>query len=169
MVEIALMTVFPFLAVYTAVIDFLTLRIPNWISVVGFFLFFVMAVAVFLSPWIVMWSLLACVATLIVGIVLFGCGVVGGGDVKFAAMAVLWIGWDKALLFYLLSAVYGGLIAIVTIYLSQHLRLCPSLKIGFLETPDTPSGIPYGMALGIAALQLYLDSPIITFSVNVLF
>lgn len=96
------------------------------------------------------------VAALLVFGIGFGCfcaGWIGGGDVRLASVAVLWIGAGQVLPFLLLSAIFGALLAVLMIGLSRW-----QSGRGGADIP-APDGIPYGPGLVLAALVLFSTSP----------
>ncbi|MCR4264735.1 prepilin peptidase [Nitratireductor sp. ZSWI3] len=91
---------------------------------------------------------------------LFSLGWIGGGDAKLAAVAVLWLGADQAFTYLLYVAVVGALFTLALI----QLRRMP--LPGFLQQAawtgrllGASHGVPYGVALSVAALLLLADSP----------
>ncbi|MCK7614067.1 prepilin peptidase [Roseibium sp. CAU 1639] len=88
----------------------------------------------------------------------FAFGWMGGGDVKFIGAIALWIGYSQELLlFVLLVAVYGMLLTLGLLLMRQN-AVVPSVLIRqewFARLHDTKSGIPYGIAISIAGLQVY--------------
>lgn len=90
---------------------------------------------------------------LVIGFILFARGVIGGGDAKYAAAALLWVGADHALEFMFLTALAGGLLALFIVIL--RIMPIPSAALRFewiLRLMDRNNGVPYGVALSAAAL-----------------
>ena len=93
---------------------------------------------------------------LVVGFALFSFGVMGGGDAKLAASTALWFGWEHVLDYVLLASILGAILTLmVVMFRAQTLPI----RIGSIEwverIHDTKSGVPYGIALGTAALMIY--------------
>lgn len=80
------------------------------------------------------------------GLACFAAGWVGGGDVKLAAAAVLWLGPGQAVPFLLLASLIGGVIALGAV--------AAAWRAGSVARP-----VPYGPALALAGLALLSGSP----------
>lgn len=76
----------------------------------------------------------------------FAAGWVGGGDVKLAAAAVLWLGAGQAVPFLVLASLLGGVIAIIALVAAR-----------IAGTSTGP--VPYGPALALSGLALLAGSP----------
>lgn len=89
------------------------------------------------------------------GFACFAAGWLGGGDVKLASVAVLWLGAHQAAAFVLLASVLGAVLA--------TLLLAARGRAGFRRPVPgaTPTrGVPYGPALAAAGLILLRGSPL---------
>jgi prepilin peptidase CpaA len=162
MAELALLIIFPALMAYAAASDLFTMTIPNEVSLALIAAFPVVALAVGL-PWeTAVWHVGAGLILLAACFAMFAFGWIGGGDAKLASVIALWLGFNQALLEYLLfAAVAGGALTILIL----SLRFCslPAFAaqwkwLGRLH--DRTSGVPYGIALAVAALVAYPHSPI---------
>jgi prepilin peptidase CpaA len=103
----------------------------------------------------------------------FGCfvaGWLGGGDVKLASVAVLWLGAGQAPDFVLLSSVIGASLTALLVLArlaagaSARSTGAPSTGPDSRQTPEPRSpaarhAVPYGPALAVAALALLHGSP----------
>lgn len=96
----------------------------------------------------------AAAATVIfaLGFACFCAGWLGGGDVKLAAVAVLWLGADLLPAYLLLATVFGALLALLFIALaraknSEERPLRAEMAL-----------MPFGPALASAAVVLFGDS-----------
>jgi len=161
----SVLVVFPFLMVYAAVNDLLTMLIPNRVS-----LALVAGFAVFAAAFGLGWHEMALHAgagllVLVVTFTLFALGHIGGGDAKLAAGTALWIGFDNLLDYLTLAAVTGGFLTLAILALrSQPLPVFvgPSLsRMPFLlHLHDKRTGVPYGIALAFAAVMVLPDTAI---------
>jgi prepilin peptidase CpaA len=83
-------------------------------------------------------------------------GWVGGGDAKLAAATALWLGWEHLFNYLLYASLLGG---VLTLALLEFRKFAlPRLLIGkvWAERLHKPNGgVPYGIALAIAALVIY--------------
>jgi len=143
---------------YAVISDIRRLIIPNQVSLSLVIIFLPAALAAGL-----MWSDIAIhigigLAVFVVGIILFALGLIGGGDVKLMSAISIWFGWPEVYGFLLLFAILGGILAVVVMILRKAKRLpgplaaLPWLNVG--ESKDAAPGMPYGIAIGIAALLL---------------
>jgi prepilin peptidase CpaA len=157
--ELLLLTVFPAAVAYAAFSDVLRMKIPNMISVFLIAAFFLLAPFVF-NITTIGWHVVAFVAVLAVTFSLFAGGFIGGGDAKLLAVIALWLGLDFLLPYLFWATVFGGGIALAfmgfrKIKLPEHLAAQP--WVARLHTQG--HGIPYGLALGAAALFIYPKTP----------
>jgi prepilin peptidase CpaA len=100
--------------------------------------------------------MLAGVIGLLAGMGMFAAGWIGGGDAKLFAVAALWLGWDSLYEYTLLSSLLGGCLTIGLIFL----RLVPlpdylKSQAWLVRLTDRTAGVPYGVALSVAALVLW--------------
>lgn len=160
MLEIALLLFFPFFMAFAASSDLVSMTISNKVSLA------LMAGFCAMAYWVDMglakfgwhWAMFA--ITLIAGFGLFAAGIVGGGDAKLLASTSLWLGWEHTFDYVLVFSIIGGLLTIVLL----RLRSVPLPErvenvdwIARLYRADT--GIPYGIAMGAAALLVYPSTP----------
>ena len=147
---------FPIIISWAVASDLVSMQIRNWVSLSCVGLYYVAALSCGQSlPDILMNSVVALVA-LGLGFVAFATNSVGGGDVKLTVACVLWIGGGPLLIeFVLLTALLGGVLAFVSLYLRGV--TWPPRWLGFLPEWITTqkAGIPYGFAIGNAALFIY--------------
>lgn len=128
-------------------------RIPNRISLALIALFPVyVAAATQPVDWMGSVGLMA--ATLAVGLVAFACGVLGGGDVKLMAAGALWAGPGAAAEFFVLTALIGGIFALVFItpYRISLAFLCHAAGQTHMRDVLLGNVIPYGFAISSAGI-----------------
>lgn len=155
MLHVVLMVVFPLIVVYAAISDFLTMTISNrlTLTLAGAFLVFAPLAAIGWQAFGL--ALLGGLAVFAVGYVCFVFGWVGGGDVKFAAAVALWLGWSNLFEYLVLFSLYGGILTVVVLALSRLVEPLPILQVGFLHRFAEHRKVPYGIALSVAAMQIY--------------
>jgi leader peptidase (prepilin peptidase)/N-methyltransferase len=140
-------------------------RIPNWtnaaLAVTG-----LGAQALYRGGWALLSGLAAALVTLVVLWGPWSKGRLGGGDVKAALCAAIWLGLGSLLSFYLLAAVAGGLAAVICLLLSSagaRREVASNLKLVVLGAglPEVPIragagriSVPFGAAAAAAALFL---------------
>ena len=152
-------TLFPFLLVVGGVIDFLTYRIPNGLTIAIAVAFFPMAFLTGLPMEQVLWQCLASFILLAVGFGLFATGLFGGGDAKLLAAAGLWFSLPQLLHFLIYTALAGGgLAAFVAawsmLHLDQEIRGGTWIKRWMNVKPN----VPYGVAFAIGGILAFPET-----------
>jgi prepilin peptidase CpaA len=154
--EYPLLLVFPIAMAFAGAMDLLTMTIPNRVSLALVAGFLLAALASGMS-WTTFLSHVAAGALLlVVGVLLFSRGWVGGGDAKLLAAAVLWLGFENLFAYVVLVAFLGGALALAIL---SFRTLVPPLSFAApqwaVRLHDRKSGMPYGLALAAAALWIY--------------
>ncbi len=126
------------------VIDAVAFRLPN-IGVLVLLSLYPLWVLLHPEPMHWAWALLIAGVALAIGMGLFGLGILGAGDAKFAAVAFLWAGPEAAWRFFVYFALIGGAMSVVLLtvrpMLYNHQRFLPRL----LRRREP---IAYGLAIG---------------------
>ncbi len=164
MVSILLVAILPAILIAAAFFDLTTYTIPNMLPAAMFVLFAAFLLTIALAGHGLNWSdtwphLLAGVVALVGGMALFAAGWVGGGDAKLFAMACLWLGWDSMFEYMLVASLLGGMLTLALLAL-RRLALPPLLATQpwLVRLADQNSGVPYGVAIAIAALAVLPDT-----------
>jgi len=152
--------VFPAMMAFAASSDLLTMTISNRVSLILVGAFFVLAAMTGMPLADIGSHLGAAAVVLVVSFVFFARGWIGGGDAKLAAATALWLGFDQILNYLICASLLGGLLTLAI----MRFRLMPLPQ--FLADQEwaqrlhrMDSGIPYGIALAIAALVVYPNTP----------
>jgi prepilin peptidase CpaA len=146
--QLLVLAVLPALLIAAAATDIASFTIPNSISLALIGAFAAFALAERLTAGAIGTHLLAGGVGLLAGFTLFALGYIGGGDAKFFAAIVLWLGIGDFAQYALLSAIAGG--ALTLCLLSLRKLPLPSVlasKAWIQRLHDQNSGIPYGVAL----------------------
>lgn len=150
---------FPALVAMAAAYDMLTMTIPNRISLALSVAFFPAAYAIGMPVDEFGLHLLAGAAVLAAGFGCFFMGWIGGGDAKLAAAVTLWIGWTHAFEYVLFFAILGGALTIGLITVRRFpLPLLFYRANWIARLHDRATGVPYGIALGFAALLIFPET-----------
>jgi prepilin peptidase CpaA len=154
--KFAVLTVFPAAVAFAGAMDFFTMTIPNRVALALVAGFAVLAAAAGLSAGDILSHLGAALLVLLIGILLFIPGWIGGGDAKLAAAVALWLGLGHLVDYLLCVALLGGAMAFAFMALRAY-PLPPALGAhGWaMRLHDRRTGIPYGLALAAGALLLY--------------
>lgn len=160
MLEYPLLLVFPLAMAFAGVMDLLTYTIPNRVSL-ALLLGFVFSAPLAGMPLADYASHLgAGAAMLMIGIVMFSRGWLGGGDAKLLAAAALWTGFGDLMPFLVWTAIFGGALAMA---LLMYRRFIPPLWLArqqwAMQLHDCRQGIPYGIALAGAGMLVYPTIP----------
>lgn len=157
--SMAVIALFPLLALVGASTDFFTMTIPNRVTL-GLAAAGLAALALAAPGWAVFgWHLAAAAVVFAGGFALFSAGWMGGGDVKFASAVALWLGWSHLLDFALAFSIWGGVLTLLVLVADRALQPLPALRIGFLATFPQRRQVPYGIALAAAGLHLFPSTP----------
>jgi prepilin peptidase CpaA len=153
--EYSLVFVFPFAMAFAAATDLLTMTIPNRLTLGLGVAFFALAPLAGFGWQDILSHMGAGSAMLLVGILLFSLGWLGGGDAKLLAAASLWLGFDQLVVFLAYTAAFGGALALAIL----AYRGTP---VGALPLPGWAArlhtkgeGMPYGVAIAAGALFVY--------------
>jgi prepilin peptidase CpaA len=150
---------FPAMMAFAASSDLLTMTISNRISLVLVGGYFVLALATGASMNDVLSHCGAGLLVLAVTFVCFSRGWIGGGDAKLAAASALWLGFDHLLAYFVVASLLGG--ALTILVLKLRVWPLPRFLIGrewAERLHQRDAGIPYGIALAIAALLIYPET-----------
>jgi prepilin peptidase CpaA len=110
--QIALLSIFPAMVIIAGLRDVTSYTIPNWISVGTLLAFFPTALALDLPLSAIGLNIGVGVIALVLGMVMFALGWIGGGDAKLFAAAGVWLGYPSFISFTIVTAVAGGLLAV---------------------------------------------------------
>jgi prepilin peptidase CpaA len=147
---------FPALVIYAAVSDVLSLTISNWISLALIASFVAAALLTGLPISTIGWHFATGFVVLMIGFMCFAFGWIGGGDAKVAASTALWFGLSDTMNFLLLSSVIGGVLTLGLLALRRFpLPTWAVSQQWIARLHDSKTGVPYGVALGLAALLVY--------------
>ena len=151
--------VFPAMMAFAASSDLLTMTISNRVSLILAGGFFVLAAMTGMPLVDIGTHLGASGIVLVVAFVFFARGWIGGGDAKLAAATALWLGFDQLLNYMIYASLFGGLLTLAI----MRFRLMP-LPAALAEQEwvkrlhRMDAGVPYGIALALAALAIYPDT-----------
>jgi prepilin peptidase CpaA len=154
--ELAVLCVFAWSMAFAGAMDLFTMTIPNRVSIVLVVGFLVLAPFMGLGLEGILSHLAAGFAMLIVAIVMFSLGWLGGGDAKLFAASSLWIGFENLLDYAVAISILGGVLTLGLLSWRQsipHPFLLQQRWAMHLHHPRT--GIPYGIALAAAGLLMY--------------
>jgi prepilin peptidase CpaA len=158
--HILIITIFPAAMALAAASDLFTMTVPNWISLLLIIGFAVLAPVVGLGWSDVGLHVALAAAALIITFSMFSFGWIGGGDAKFFAATCLWLGPEAILVYSVYTALIGGGLALLILFLRSVPLPAVLNSQGWLARLHSPKGcVPYGIALAAAGLLVYPDTP----------
>jgi prepilin peptidase CpaA len=151
----AALALYVFLLVMAALSDGSSLRIPNWLTLLLAAMF--PAAALAFGHQVNWLSHVGAAAAAFAGAaVLFGFRLMGGGDVKLIAAVALWTGLGGLVPFLALTAVIGGMLALLQ--LSLRLPLVQATLLAVLHRlpvlAQRGARIPYGIPIAAAGILM---------------
>ncbi len=169
----SLLTTFP-IAIFSAAMifagvrDLTTMTIPNWLTLALALSFFVVAPLAQMPLSEIAQHTAVAVVTLLLGMVFFAKGWIGGGDAKLMAAVALWLGWAQALPYFVIASLLGGGLTLLILGY-RNLPLPPFLlrQAWALRLHDRAEGVPYGLALAAAGLLIFPDTEIFRLTVAI--
>ncbi|OCW58070.1 A24 family peptidase [Hoeflea olei] len=162
MVEAAIFVILPLCVAMAAFCDFISMKIPNRISIILVVSFFIVAPLSGMDLATFGWSVVAALCVFAGGFALFALNVMGGGDAKLLTALAFWYGFNGDLVALLgLTGVFGGFLALIVLLIraNQNVLLIAPLPIP-MHFFKARAGIPYGVAIGAAAFSTYPDTAI---------
>lgn len=151
---------FPALMAYAAASDLLTMTISNWLALGLVAGFFMLAFFTGMSGTEIASHTAVAVAVLAAGFVCFACGWIGGGDAKLAAATVLWFGVDHMAAYLIWASLFGGVLTVLIIkFRTMPLPAALARQDWIVRLHRMDAGVPYGIALAVAALMIYPETP----------
>jgi prepilin peptidase CpaA len=161
--DAALLLFFPALMAYSAASDLLTMRISNYISIALIVGFGVFAFAAGMSWSAIGWHLTCAALMLTVGFGLWMVKIMGAGDVKLIASTSLWFGFMQTVEYALWFSLLGGLLTVGLLKFRSQPAPDFIVRTPWLFRLHNPKEkVPYGLALGAAALAIYPQTPLWT-------
>jgi prepilin peptidase CpaA len=152
-------TLFPLLLVAAGVGDFLTFKIPNWLTAAIAVAFFPMAFLIGLPIETVLWQCGVAIAVLIAGFGLFAFGMWGGGDAKLLAAASLWFGWPALAHFVIYTALAGGVLAVaVAVWSAIHIDQEVRGNTWIARWMNLKPNVPYGVAFAVGGFLAFPET-----------
>ncbi|WP_337268142.1 A24 family peptidase [Oryzifoliimicrobium ureilyticus] len=157
----ALLTVFPLCLAFAAISDFLTLTIPNRISIILILGFVLLAPLTGMAWPLFGLHLAAGVCVLIVCFACFALNIMGGGDAKLLAASAVWFGFGEPLIQFLAyTAAMGGVLAIVILVARSQQSLLAAAGVRLPQSFLTTRKIPYGIAIAAGGFLAFPSTPL---------
>lgn len=154
--------VYPLALAWAVFSDSRRLMIPNGASIAISLSFLPAALLGGIGFTEIAWHYAVGLGLLVAGLFLFSRGFLGGGDVKLLAAAGVWIGGNDLGAFLVLVTLIGGGLALAILVIRKFggkWRWAESIEwLG--DGPDAKAQpVPYGIAIGLAAMLLLSRNP----------
>jgi prepilin peptidase CpaA len=145
----------PVLLAYACFSDLFEMRLSNRLCAIIAAIFPLFAIIAGLSWVDIGMHMLAGFVVLTITFGMFAAGWIGGGDAKFVAAVSMWMGFGLLVEYLAVSSILGGLLTFGLLFMRKYPMPDFLMKMPWLERLHNPkTGIPYGIALGIAALVI---------------
>ena len=154
----------PTLLIIAAISDFMTYKIPNWLTLLTAILFLPMALATALPLHDYVWHIAAGLLLFSLGFILWQFGLLGAGDVKLMAAAGLWLGMSQVSSFVIDTALAGVAQAIcmgawAMLMFSTNLSGDEGKLGTFWAKLRTKSpNLPYGVSIAIGGILAFQNT-----------
>jgi prepilin peptidase CpaA len=156
MIDAVRILLFPSLMAFAASSDLLTMTISNRVSLLLSAGFCGLALAMGMDIREIGWHALAGATVLVFGFTFYARGWIGGGDAKLAAATALWFGFDHLYDYVLCASIFGGALTLLILKFREYpLPQFLGRQAWLVRLHGEGVGIPYGIALAIAALLIY--------------
>ena len=156
MLDTSLILFFPFLMAFAAASDLVSMTISNKVSLMVMAGFMVFAAWMQMDLVTIAWHWAMFGIVLLVSFTLFAFNIIGGGDAKLVAAASLWFGWEHTMDYILIFSIMGGLMTLILLRLRSVPLPDRVAKVDWIaRLYNAESGVPYGVALGAAAIIVY--------------
>lgn len=148
----------PISMAYAIYSDIGQLQIPNWASIAPTLAYFPTALIADQTVAEIGLHYSAGLTVFAAGAALFALGFLGGGDVKLLGAAAIWTGWGLLLPYLFLVAIFGGVLSILALALRHRFFKFLHRFLPWTNPAKAP-GVPYGLAIGLAAIILFPKLP----------
>jgi len=156
MLELAVLFVFPAAMAFAAASDFLSYRIPNYVSLALIAGFAALAPIAGMPVDTVLMHLAVGVVVLLICFGLFAGNFIGGGDAKLLASTSLWLGWPLVVSFLIYMSLFGGVLAVALVSIRNIELPAGLMKHDFIARLHADGeSAPYGVAIAASALLVY--------------
>jgi prepilin peptidase CpaA len=147
---------FPAMMAFAASSDLFSMTISNRVSLILVGGFFVLAILTGMPLAQIGMHIGAAAAVLVVTFTFFARGWIGGGDAKLAAATALWLGFEELPNYLIFASLFGGLLTLAILrFRTMPLPAMLANQDWAKRLHRMDTGVPYGIALAIAALLIY--------------
>jgi prepilin peptidase CpaA len=153
------MFIFAFTMVYAGVTDLTTNKIRNGLVLIFLLAYAVLAPFAGFTVYEIGWSAAVAAGVLLFAFIFFTLGWIGGGDAKLAAVTALWFGADHTPAYLIYTTLLGGAFTLAILqFRVLTLPACLQNRSWISRLHSRGSGIPYGVAMALAALVVFPET-----------
>ncbi|MCY1665131.1 A24 family peptidase [Rhizobium sp. SL86] len=158
-----LAVILPAALAIAAATDLLTMKIPNWVSIILVLAFYPVALIAGFDPTQLGIATLAALAVFAGCFALFAMNVMGGGDAKLLTAAALWFGYNASLVsFLVLVSIAGGVLTLLILLLRSQANSIMAIGLPLPHSLVTAKKIPYAIAIAAGGLLAWSEAPLYT-------
>lgn len=168
MLEAAILVIFPMCLALGAMTDLISMTIPNRVSILLAASFCIIAPLTGMDMSVFGWHFIAAGCVFVFCFISFAFNAMGGGDAKILSASALWYGFSPDLILYLIYiAVFGAGLTFLVLMLRANSNMLLATRIPMpLYVYNATAGVPYGVAIGIAALITFPDTALFTYALG---
>ena len=156
-----IITIFPMCLAFAAVMDTLTMTIPNRISAILLLSFFSLAPLIGMDWQTFGYHLLGGAVVFVSCFVFFALNVMGGGDAKLLTAAAVWFGFGEPLVQFIgYVGVVGGLLTAAILAVRTQSNVIMTIGLRVPNSLLVAKKIPYGIAIAIGGFVAFPSSPL---------
>ncbi len=146
--------------IFATFYDLFTMTIPNKLTLALVVGFAILAPLAGMGWETMLWHVAIAAIALVIGFIFFSFGFMGGGDAKLIAASALWFGTAFTLPYIFITGILGGVLTLAIVIGRHYPMPIWAMKIDWLmRLHNKKEKVPYGAALGPAALLVFIDTP----------
>jgi prepilin peptidase CpaA len=156
--------VFTFSMIWAGVSDLTTMKIRNALVLSLVAAYAVLAPLAGFGSREIELSALVAFGILGFGFFCFARGWMGGGDAKLASVTALWLGAEHTTAYVIYTALFGAVLTFALLQFRTRLSILPTYlqSTWLLRLHNRDCGVPYGVAMAVAALVVFPSTRWIT-------
>ena len=156
-----IITIFPMCLAFAAVMDTLTMTIPNRISAILLLSFLSLAPLIGMDWQTFGYHLLGGAVVFATCFVFFAFNVMGGGDAKLLTTAAVWFGFGQPLVEFIgYVGIVGGLLTAAILAVRTQSDAITTIGLRVPDSLLVAKKIPYGIAIAIGGFIAFPSSPL---------
>ncbi|WP_183720810.1 prepilin peptidase [Rhizobium sp. BK060] len=161
MTSSVIITIFPMCLAFAAVMDTLTMTIPNRISAILLLSFLALAPFIGMDWQTFGYHLLGGAVVFASCFFFFALNVMGGGDAKLLTAAAVWFGFGEPLVEFIgYVGIMGGLLTAAILMVRMQSDVITTIGLRVPDSLLVAKKIPYGIAIAAGGFIAFPSSPL---------